>query len=150
MKKYQAFAWKELWTQKIMSVLILLAVILSSMMTAAVGQSIGTLNAMRKQQATYLNGNRYATVHQLTNEEANSIMSDNRLDYAEKMINIGVSDIDDGQLRIILREYHGNALSAYESISQLESGNLPTKAGEIALPQDALSLLGQYWRYDKA
>lgn len=142
MKNYQSFAWKELWTQKIMSVLILLAVILSSMMTTAVGQSIGTLNAMRKQQAAYLNGNRYATVHQLTNEEANSIMSDNRLDYAEKMINIGVSDIDDGQLRIILREYHGNALSAYESISQLESGNLPTKAGEIALPQDALSLLG--------
>lgn len=142
MKNYQSFAWKELWTQKIMSVLILLAVILSSMMTTAIGQSIGTLNAMRKQQAAYLNGNRYATVHQLTNEEANSIMSDNRLDYAEKMINIGVSDIDDGQLRIILREYHGNALSAYESISQLESGNLPTKTGEIALPQDALSLLG--------
>jgi len=142
MKNYQAFAWKELWAQKIMSVLILLAIILSSMMTTAVGQSIGTLNAMRQQQAAYLNGNRYATVHQLTDEEANSIMGDNRLAYAEKMINIGVSNIDDGQLRIILREYHGNALSAYESISQLESGNLPTKAGEIALPQDALSLLG--------
>lgn len=142
MKTYRTFAWKELLSQKVMSILILLAIILSSMMTTAVGQSVGTLNAMRKQQAAYLNGNRYATVHQLTGEEADSIMSDNRLAYAEKMINIGVSDIDDGQLKIILREYHGNALSAYESISQLESGNLPTKAGEIALPQDALSLLG--------
>ena len=142
MKNYQSFAWKELWTQKVMSVLILLAVIVSSMMTTAAGQSIGTLHAMRQQQAAYLNGNRYATVHQLTNQEANSIMSDNRLDYAEKIINIGMSDIDDGQLKIILREYHGNALSAYESISRLESGNLPTKAGEIALPQDALSILG--------
>lgn len=142
MKNYRTFAWKELLNQKVMSALILLAIILSSMMTTAVGQAIGTLNAMRQQQAAYLNGNRYATVHQLTDEEANSIMSDNRLAYAEKMINIGVSDIDDGQLRIILREYHGNALSAYESISQLESGNLPKKAGEIALPQDALSLLG--------
>lgn len=142
MKNYHTFAWKELLNQKVMSALILLAIILSSMMTTAVGQAIGTLNAMRQQQAAYLNGNRYATVHQLTDEEANSIMSDNRLAYAEKMINVGMSDIDDGQLRIILREYPGNALSAYESISQLESGNLPKKAGEIALPQNALSLLG--------
>ena len=142
MKTYRTFSWKEILNQKVISVLILLAIILSSMMTTAVGQAIGTLNAMRQQQAAYLNGNRYATVHQLTDEEADTIMRDNRLAYAEKMINVGVSEIDDGQLRIILREYHGNALSAYESISQLESGNLPKKAGEIALPQDALSLLG--------
>lgn len=142
MKSYLSLAWKELKTQRITAILILIAVIMSTIMTTAIGQSIGTLNAMRQQQAAYLNGNRYATVHQLTDEEAKSIMSDNRLSYAEKMINIGVSDIDDGQLRIILREYHGNALSAYESISQLESGNLPKKAGEIALPQDALSQLG--------
>lgn len=70
MKNYLAFAWKELCTKKVMSVLILLAIILSSTMTTAVGQSIGTLNAMRRQQASYLNGNRYATFHQLTAEEA--------------------------------------------------------------------------------
>jgi len=142
MKSYLSLAWKELKTQRITAILILIAVIMSTIMTTAIGQSIGTLNAMRQQQASYLNGNRYATVHQLTDEEADSIMSDNRLAYAEKMINIGITDIDDGQLRIILREYHRNALSAYESISLLESGNLPTKAGEIALPQDSLSLLG--------
>ena len=44
-----------------------------------------------------------------------------------------------------MREYQGNAISAYESISQLESGRLPTNAGEIALPQDYLSMLGGQW-----
>ncbi|NLV95682.1 MAG: FtsX-like permease family protein, partial [Candidatus Riflebacteria bacterium] len=141
MKNYRAFAWKELCTQKVMSILILLAVILSSMMTTVVGQSIGTLNAMRQQQAAYLNGNRYATIHQLTEKEAKSLLRDSNLAYAEKLINIGVSNIEEGQLTIMLREYHGNSLSAYDSISQLESGLLPTKSGEIALPQDALSLL---------
>jgi hypothetical protein len=66
MKSYRALSWKELRTQKVTSVLILIAVILSTMMTTVVGQSIGILNAMRCQQAAYLNGNRYATFHQLT------------------------------------------------------------------------------------
>lgn len=142
MKSYHSLAWKELWTQKVMSVLILIAMILSTMMTTVIGQSIGILSAMRQQQAAGLNGNRYATLHQLTPSQADAIAGDSRLSYAQRMISIGVSDIPNSKLGILLREYEGDALSAYPDDAQLESGRLPAQAGEIALPRDALSLLG--------
>ena len=47
MKSYRALAWKELQAQKVMATLIFIAVILSTMMTTVIGQSIGILNAMR-------------------------------------------------------------------------------------------------------
>ena len=51
MKSYRTLALKELLSQKVTSILILIAVVLSTMMTTIVGQSIGVLSAMRKQQA---------------------------------------------------------------------------------------------------
>lgn len=141
MKSYRFLAWKELWTQKIMAILILIAVILSTMMTTVIGQSIGILSSMRQEQAAGLNGNRYVTLHQLTALQANAISGDSRLSYAEKMISVGISDIPNSKLGVLLREYEGNALSAYSEDAQLESGRLPERAGEIALPRDALSLL---------
>ena len=64
MKSYLALAWKELKAQKIMAILILTAVIMSAVMTTAVGQSVGILRSMRIEQAAGLNGNRYASFHQ--------------------------------------------------------------------------------------
>lgn len=141
MKTYRSLAWKELWTQKVMAILILIAVILSTMMTTVIGQSIGILNAMRQEQAAGLNGNRYVTLHQLTDTQADAISADSRLSYAEKIISVGISDIPNSKLSVLLEEYVGNALSAYPNNAQLESGKLPEKAGEIALPYDALALL---------
>lgn len=51
MKSYRALAIKELFAQRVTSVLVLIAVILSTMMTTIVGQSLGVLTAMREQQA---------------------------------------------------------------------------------------------------
>ena len=66
MKSYLTLAWRELKVQKVMAFLILLAMILSTIMTTVVGQSVGILQAMRFEQAVGLNGNRYATFHQLS------------------------------------------------------------------------------------
>ena len=141
MKSYHTLAWKELQAQKVMATLVFIAVILSAMMTTVIGQSIGILNAMRVEQAADLNGNRYATLHQMTAAQANALSKDSRLSYVGKIISIGVSDIQSSKLSILLREYEGNALSAYPGDAQLESGRLPEHAGEIALPRDVLSLL---------
>ena len=54
MKSYRALAIKELFAQRVTSVLVLIAVILSTMMTTIVGQSLGVLTAMREQQATHI------------------------------------------------------------------------------------------------
>ena len=43
---------------------------MSTIMTTVIGQSIGILQSMRIQQAAGLNGNRYATFHQLGKEQA--------------------------------------------------------------------------------
>ena len=51
MKNYYTLAFREMTAQKLTSFLILIAVILSTTMTAAVGQSAGVLAAMRQQQA---------------------------------------------------------------------------------------------------
>ena len=73
MKSYLALAWKELKAQKITAVLILIAVITSTIMTTVIGQSIGILQSMRVQQAAGLNGNRYVTFHQLSRERTGSL-----------------------------------------------------------------------------
>lgn len=56
MKSYLALTWKELKTQKITATLILIAVIMSTIITTVVGQSIGILQSMRIEQAASLNG----------------------------------------------------------------------------------------------
>ena len=53
MKSYRALAWKELQAQKVMATLIFIAVILSTMMTTVIGQSIGI---------QYANGDRKSVV----------------------------------------------------------------------------------------
>lgn len=143
MRSWHTLAWKELRAQKLTSVLILIALILSTMMTTVIGQSIGILSAMREHQAAYLNGNRYVSFHQLSSEQADALSADSRLSYAEQIISAGIVDLPSrSNMSILLREYEGNALSAYDSIARLESGRLPKRAGEIALPEDALSMLG--------
>ena len=51
---YYILAQKEILEQKVVSFLILTAVVLSTMMTTAVVQSAGVLTAMRRQQAVML------------------------------------------------------------------------------------------------
>ena len=55
MKSYTSLVWRELKIQKVTSFLILAAVIMSSLMTAVICQSIGILSAMRLHQGSVLN-----------------------------------------------------------------------------------------------
>lgn len=142
MKSYLALAWKELKAQKIMAILILTAVIMSAVMTTAVGQSVGILRSMRIEQAAGLNGNRYASFHQLSREQAQKLHEDSRLYDAEDTIFVGSTPLGSSSLSLYLREYHGNALSMYPAIRNLKEGRLPENANEIALPEDALQYLG--------
>ena len=73
MKSYHILAWREIMSQKVVSVLILIAIILSTVMTTAVGQSAGVLNAMQRQQAIAIGGDRYASFLQLTEEQAQTL-----------------------------------------------------------------------------
>ena len=52
MKSYRTLALKELLSQKVTSILILIAVVLSTMMTTIVGLSIGVLIVTWEQQAS--------------------------------------------------------------------------------------------------
>lgn len=142
MKSYLALAWKELKAQKITAILILAAVILSTIMTTVVGQSIGILQAMRIEQAAGLNGNRYATFHQLHKEQAQKLHEDARLYDVGDIIFVGSTTLGSSGLSLYLREYHDDALSMYPAISNIKEGRLPEKKNEIALSEDTLQYLG--------
>ena len=141
MKSYLSLAKKELKAQKVTSILILIAIILSTVMTTVVGQSIGILQAMRINQAASLNGDRYATFHQLSQEQAQHLSEDSRLTDVGSLINVGYTDLKNSGLTLYLREYCGEALDAYPAISEVKAGHLPEKENEIALPENALQYL---------
>ena len=142
MKSYLALAWKELKAQKITAVLILIAVITSTIMTTVIGQSIGILQSMRVQQAAGLNGNRYVTFHQLSREQTQKLHEDDRLYDVGDVIFVGSTTLGNSSLTLYLREYHDNALAMYPAISEIKEGRLPKKANEVALSEDALHYLG--------
>lgn len=138
MKSYLTLASKELKAQKITAVLILIAVIMSTIMTTVIGQSIGTLQSMRIQQAAGLNGNRYVTFHQLSREQAQKLHEDDRLYDVGDIIFIGSTPLGNSSLTLYLREYHDNALAMYPAISEIKEGRLPEKANEVALSEDKI------------
>ncbi|WP_394923758.1 ABC transporter permease [uncultured Robinsoniella sp.] len=142
MRSYHSFSWKEIKAQKVTSALILIAVILSTMMTTVVGQSIGILQALREQQAGMLNGIRYASFHNLTEKEKDGMLGESGLSWAGANIALGVNNIKNSGLDLQIREYDQNDIDAYPTVFSLESGRMPEQSDEIALPSDVLKLLG--------
>lgn len=141
MKSYRILAYKELLAQKMTSILILIAVILSTMMTAAIGQSAGILSAMRQQQAIAIGGNRYAAFVQMNEEQAAYLQNDTRLSYVGLSIDLGSLELNSA-LTLSLVEYPGDSLDAFPSVSRIKEGCLPEQPMEIALPEDVLQFLG--------
>lgn len=148
MKSYHALAWKEILEQKIVSALILTAIVLAAMMTTVVSQSAGVLSAMRIQQAITIGGNRYATFVQLTEEKAQILEKDSRLSYTGRYISLGSMEMND-LLSLSLVEYRKGKSGGKEmesacspAYSHLIKGRLPESPMEIALPEDALQFLG--------
>ena len=141
MKHYHTLALRELFAQKMTSFLILIAIVLSTMMTAAVGQSAGVLAAMREQQAIAIGGDRYATFVQLTEEQAQFLEQDPQLSYAGRFVPLGDMELND-QLSLDLAEYWGDGLKTRPTYTRLVEGRLPEAPMELALPEDALQFLG--------
>lgn len=141
MKSYLSLSFKELKAQKIMAFLILIAVILSSIMTTVIGQALGILQAMRIEQASSLNGDRHVTFHQITEEQMCQLENAPALYDVGSLINVGYTALGDSGLTLYTREYLGNALEAYPSVGKVKEGKLPALPFEIALPENALPYL---------
>lgn len=141
MKSYRTLAFKEIKAQKITVILILIAIILSTMMTTVIGQSAGVLSAMRQQQAITLGGNRYATFLQMNQEQVTALQNDSRLSFIGEYVTLGTLELN-SSLSLGLNEYQMDVTAVYPAISQLKEGRLPEAPMEIALPEDALQHLG--------
>ena len=141
MKSFRALAIKELLAQKVTSILILIAVVLSTMMTTIVGQSLGVLTAMREQQAIALGGNRYATFLQMNTNQLRAIQQDERLSYVGASVHLWSMELT-SSLNLGLTEYQGDNASIYPSNIKIKEGKLPQAPMEIALPEDVLQYLG--------
>ncbi len=140
-RSYYVLAWREIMGQKVVSSLILIAVVLSTVMTTAVGQSVGVLDAMRRQQAVAIGGDRYASFVQLTGEQARAVEEDDRISYAGRSVQLGAMELND-LLKLNLEEYWGDGLDLYPAYTRIVEGRLPEKPLEVALPEDALQFLG--------
>ena len=103
---YYILAQKEILEQKVVSFLILTAVVLSTMMTTAVVQSAGVLTAMRRQQAVMLRGDYHATFVQLNEEKTRMLEADERFSYTGRSVPVGSTELND-LLRLDLVEYQG-------------------------------------------
>ena len=141
MNSYRALAIKELFAQRVTSVLILIAVMLSTMMTTVVGQSLGVLTAMREQQAIALGGNRYATFLQMDADQLHAMQQDERLSYVGASIYLGSLELSPS-LTLGLTEYLDDNAEIYPSSTSIKEGRLPQGPMEIALPEDVLQYLG--------
>ena len=126
MKHYRALALKELLAQRITSVLILLAIVLSTMMTAAIGQSMGVLSAMRQQQAIAIGGNRHAGFVQMNEMQLETLENDSRLSFVGPYIVVGNTRLDN-TLNLGLSEFWEDVTAVYPLHFQAQGG---TFAGE--------------------
>ena len=140
MKQYQTLALKELLAQRLTSVLILLAIILSTMMTAVIGQSLGVLSAMRQQQAIAIGGNRHAGFVQMDREQLETLKGDPRLSFVGSYVVLGSVQLDN-TLILGLSEFQEDVGTAYPAISAVKKGRLPEAPMEVALPEDVLGYL---------
>ncbi|MCI9002799.1 MAG: FtsX-like permease family protein [Oscillibacter sp.] len=141
MKGERFLAVKELLAQRVTSVLILLAILLSTMMTAVIGQSIGVLSAMRQQQAIAINGNRHAWFIQMNSEQLETLKGDGRLSFVGSSVVLGSARLDN-TLILGLSEFQEDVSAVYPSLSAVKEGRLPEAPMEIALPEDVLGYLG--------
>lgn len=141
MRSYHTLAWKEIMEQKVVSALILTAIILSTMMTTAAGQCAGVLSAMRRQQAVMIGGDRHATLVQLDEEKVQVLEADERFSYTGRSIPLGSMELND-LLQLSLTEYQGKSMETIPAHTKLAEGRLPEAPMEITLPKDALQFLG--------
>lgn len=74
---------------------------------------------MRTEQAASLNGDRYATFHQMTEEQMLQLKNDNRLYDVGSLINVGYVKLGSSSLTLYAREYLDNALDAYPAAPDL-------------------------------
>ncbi len=141
MKNYRILALRELSAQKLTAFLILTAVLLSTTMTAVVGQSAGVLSAMRIQQAAAIGGDRYVTFLQLTKEKVRMLENDSRLSYTGRFVSLGEEKLND-QLSLGVAEYQDGSIAVRSAGFRLAEGRLPKAPMELALPENALGFLG--------
>ena len=94
MRSYRSLAKKELLAQPVTSALILLAVILSTMMTAVIGQSAGVLSAMRLQQAVAIGGDCHASFVQMNASQVEALRQDPRLSFVGTHVVVGSMELD--------------------------------------------------------
>ena len=133
MKRYSALAWRELLAQRVTSVLILLAIVLSTMMTAAIGQSAGILS-MREQQAIAIGGDRHAGLVQMDREQLAALQSDPRLSFAGSYVVLGSMRLDN-TLLLGLSEFQEDVSAIYPSISAIKEGRLPRPPWKLPCPR---------------
>jgi len=141
-KSYLSLAFKELKGQKLMTVLIIIAIIMSTAMTTVIGQSIPKMKNMMAEQARSLNGDRHVTFHQLDEQQVEKLNTKKELLQVGEVKTLGNIEIKDTGISLIVREFDESSFKNYPNIAKIQSGRLPQAAHEIAMDENTLRLFG--------
>lgn len=141
MQSYLSLAFKEIRKQKLTTLLIVVAIIMSTAMTTVIGQSIGIMKNLMLEQARSLNGDRYVTFHELDEQQIEQLKSKDGMSQVGVVKTPGVMNIKDTGISMIVREHDTASIKNYPNLSKVKRGRLPENPGEIAIDENTLKLM---------
>lgn len=141
MKHYLGYAVKELRSSRLTSALIIIAIVMSTIMTTVVAQSITTLQTLRAEQARYVNGDYHVTFNHLNQDQVHKLQADRRISNLGLYKSLGNSTIQDSGISASVLEYNTDGLRNHSRVTQIKEGELPQRPNEIALTDNILKLM---------
>ncbi|OON92607.1 MAG: hypothetical protein ATN34_03850 [Epulopiscium sp. Nele67-Bin002] len=142
MRHYLNLSTKQLKTQKMSTIFIILAIVMSTALLTAIGQSIGLLQGLFQNQAKWLNGNSHIQLTVSTEDEVAQIFNNDELTEIGVSKHLGVIDTTKTTMILGLYDYDEFSVNSIQKANlPLEDGRYPVTANEIALTPKTLKIL---------
>lgn len=140
MKNYLGTGIRTLQRQKLLTVLTLAAIVLSTALVAVLGILSGSIRQAEIAQAEKLAGRHHVQFNNLTEEQVGRIMKDPSIETAGIYRGVGAAKLPAGNKDLFLQEMDASAFQLMNV--PILKGEYPTQVGEIALEQRILESLG--------
>ncbi len=140
MRNYLGTGIRTLQRQKLLTVLTLLAIVLSTALVAVLGILSGSIRQAEVAQAEKLAGRHHVQFNNLTEEQVDRIMKDPSIETVGIRRGIGTAKLPAGNKDLFLMEMDARAFQLMNV--PLLKGEYPMQPGEVVLEQRILESLG--------
>lgn len=140
MRNYLGTGIRTLQRQKLLTVLTLIAIVLSTALVAVLGILSGSIRQAEIVQAEKLAGGHHVQLKNLTEEQVYGIMKEAGIETAGISRGVGTAKLPGGNRDLFLLEMDAKAFQLMNL--PLLKGEYPTQPGEVALERRILESLG--------